>query len=83
MLTLEQVISSTAAAMTEPQARALYGLIYGQDSAAKAETLELLKVHRCDRFEAHRILAYVLSHTMSDETNKAYVIEQLGLGDNT
>jgi hypothetical protein len=79
MLTLEEVIGITSSSMTEKQARALYGILYGEDLAAKASTMDLLKVHRCDKFEAHRILAHVLTHMMSDADNARYVSEQLGL----
>lgn len=79
MLTIEEVASLTKSGMTEPQARALYGILYGEDLAAKASTMDLLKVNRCDRFEAHRILTYVLTHMMSDQDNARYVHEQLGL----
>lgn len=79
MLTLEQVVGITSRAMTEKQARALYGFIHGWDKAAKAGTMELLTVNRCDSFEAERILKYVLNHMMSDEDNARYIKEQLDL----
>lgn len=81
MLTIEQVAGIASSAMTEPQARALYRILYGAEREAKADTMAILGVNRVNRFEAHRILNYVLTHMMSDEDNARYVKDQLGLGE--
>ena len=79
MLDMKDIVAATKRGMTEQQARAIYGFLYGREAAESAGTSELLKVNRCDKFDAHRILSYVLNHTMSDEDNARYIKDQLGL----
>ena len=80
MLTFEKVVETISKAMLPAQVEMLSRIVYGPNPTLKQQ-LELSI--RADRFEAHSILSHVLGHTMSDENNRAYIVEQLGLGDNS
>jgi len=76
MLNMEEVVGIIRKVPSSSQVDMLTQLAYGP----KYDLTQQLRVSAAvDRFEAHSILAYVLSHTMSDEHNTQYVRKQLGL----
>lgn len=74
------VTEQDAAATTAAQALALAKILYGGEPKP-GQVYSVSK--RTDRFSAHRILVYILSHLMSDEDNRRYVQDALGMAEET
>lgn len=75
MLKMEDAVAVISRATTPEQSEALARIVYGKVAVMQALKLGAMT----DRFEAHRILSYVLMHRMSAENDARYVREQLGL----
>ena len=73
-----EAVSIKTMTMTDAQALAVSRMLYKDEHVAQSRAAYYKD--KADSFEAHRILNYVLTHLMSDESNAVYIEEQLGLG---